>query len=32
MADLKVAMEESENKFYDLGFAYAKNPSGSIMF
>ena len=32
VADLKVAMEESENKFYDLGFADAENSSDPIMF
>lgn len=32
VADLKVSMEESENKFYNMGFADAKNSSESIMF
>lgn len=31
-ADLMVALEESENKFYDLGFADAENSSKPIMF
>lgn len=32
LADLKEVLEESENKFYDLGFADAENLSESIMF
>ena len=32
VANLKVAMEESENKFYDMGFADAKNSNEPIMF
>lgn len=32
VADLMVALEESENKFYDLGFADAENSSKPIMF
>lgn len=32
VADLKVSMEESENKFYNMGFADAENSSESIMF
>lgn len=32
VADLKVEMEESENKFYDMGFADAKNSNEPIMF
>lgn len=32
MANLKVVVEESENKFYNLGFANAENSSEPIMF
>lgn len=31
VADLKVTMEESETKFYDVGFANAENSSEPIM-
>lgn len=30
--DLKVALEESEDKFYDMGFADAKSWSELVMF
>lgn len=32
IADLKVALEESENKFYDMGFVDTENSYELVMF